>query len=482
MTQKNLLLLLTALLFFCTEGRTQPDNYWSVSFNSEASLLSGAVVGGNSDITSIYYNPAGISEIENKKISINANLFNLSNTKYENAVGKDLNLDYLGFTVQPRFVSYVFKIKKIEKLAWQFAIFNRDNKRISVYDQIKQPVQLISPGIYEEYNCNIDFKSEYIDSWGGFGTAYQLNDKLTMGGSFLFSLKDFKYTNLINIDVYPTENNNPPGTDNYYASSDSYENVILIDVRFIGKLGIRYQLTNLSFGLNLSLPSVKLFGNSNVKRNISNTGVADGGVEVEDSYLNESAVFLKSQLKDPLSIALGLVYSGSSGKSSFYFTTEYFHGIENYKAIDGTQTINSKYEPATDFLSYKCGTKAIINTAVGAQYHLSEKFEYFMGFKTNFSPYEVSDEQEFVNINEFVNTPTDLYTFSGGSKFNYKNFSIIAGMEFTFGSSSGHTEFINVLNPTIQTENKLYMSGATLNNMNYTYYALGFYFGFTYGF
>ena len=53
----------------------QPDRYWSESFNTEASMLAGSVVGGNSDITSIYFNPAGISEIESKKIVQHTYLF-----------------------------------------------------------------------------------------------------------------------------------------------------------------------------------------------------------------------------------------------------------------------------------------------------------------------------------------------------------------------------------------------------------------------
>jgi len=476
----TLILFISILFNICLKA--QPGNYWSVSFNSEASLLAGAVVGGNSDITSIYYNPAGIAEIEDKKFAINANLFNLSYTNYKNALGTGLNLDYWGFTVQPRFVSFIFKLKKAEKLVWQFALFNHDDKRISTYDQIEKPVQLIHPNINENYIGNIDFVSDYTDSWGGFGVAYQVNEKLTIGGSILGSIKNFSYMKLINIDVHPVREDLPDTMDYYIGSSYSYEKVILYDVRLIGKFGIRYHQKQFSFGLNLSLPSVKLSGNSNVRRNISNKGIYLGGNSLEDMYLNESATFLESRFKDPLSFSFGFVFTNLSGRSSYYFTTEYFHKINSYKAIDGTKVISNKYEPASDFLSYKYGAKSIVNLAIGAKHYLSDKFEILFGFRTNFSPYLASNEGLFQYLNEFTETPANLYHFTGGSKFNYKQFSVIAGLEYTIGISRNISEFVNFAEPDVRTGNVLALAGDNNNNMDYIYNAFGLYFGLTIGF
>ena len=460
----------------------QPGNYWSVSFNSEASLLAGAVVGGNSDITSIYYNPAGIAEIEDKKFALNANLFNLSYTKYKNALGTGLDVDYLGFTVQPRFISFMFKLKKAEKLIWQFAIFNRNDKRISVYDQIEKPVQLVKPGFEENYTGNFDFVNDYLDSWGGFGVAYKINEKFTIGGSLLFSVKSLNYMSLINVNVHPIRGSLPDTVDYYTAISSNYEKLYFYDVRAIGKLGIRYQINQFGFGLNLNIPSVRLIGDSNMKRSISNTGIYDNGEKIEDVYLNESAKYLKSGFKDPFSVSLGMAYKSLSGKSSYYFSTEYFYKIDTYKAIDATKVVNDKYEPATDFLSYKYGAKSILNVAIGTQHHLSEKFEILFGIRTNFDPYEISNEGDYQYLNEFTNPSADLYHFSGGSKFNYKQFSVIAGLEYTIGISRNISEFVNFAEPEVRPGNNLALTGEKNNNMDYVYNTVGLYFGFTIGF
>lgn len=462
--------------------KAQPSNYWSVSFNSEASLLAGAVVGGNSDITSIFYNPAGIAEIEEKKFAINANLFNLPLTNYQNALGTGLNSDYLGFTVQPRFISYIFKVPKAEKLIWQFAIFNRNDTRVSIYDQIEKPVNLVHPNINENYIGNFDFINDYLDSWGGFGLAYKFNDKFTIGGSLLFSLKNFSYMSLINIDVHPVVETLPDTINYYSATSTNYEKTVLYDVRVLGKIGIRYELNQFGFGLNLTIPSVRLFGNADVKRTISNSGIYYLGDEIENEFFNEAAVYLKSQFKDPLSISFGVVYNNLSNKSSYYFTTEYFHKINTYKAIDGTVIINNQYNASTDFLSYKYGAKSIINFAAGYQFHTSEKFEILFGFRTNFDSYSASNKGIFEHMNEFTNISTNLYHFSGGSKFNYKQLSVIAGLEYVTGKNSGLSEFVNFAEPEVRPGHVLALAGEKNNNMIYKYNSLGLYFGFTLGF
>lgn len=479
---KKIGLLLFIYLLSNNFIKAQPANYWSVSFNSEASLLAGAVAGGNSDITSIFYNPAGIAEVEDKKFALSANLFNLSYSNYENALGTGQNLDYWGFTVKPRFVSYLFKLKKTENLFWQFAIFNRDEYKLSVYDQINKPVQLIHPGINENYIANIDIINDFNDSWGGFGVSYRLNKNLKIGGSFLTSIKNLKYLNLITIDILPIEENLPDTIEPYISSSVSYEKINLYDVRIIGKIGIRYHLGQFSFGMNLSLPSVKLFGNSDVKRKVSNTGIYYNGTEIDDVYINESAIYLKSGVKDPLSISFGAVYTNLSEKSKFYFTTEYFHKIETYKLIDGTKVSNDKYEPASDFLSYKHGAKSLVNLAFGIQHLFSEKFELLAGFRTNLSPYNTSNDDQFQYLNEVIATPVDLYHLTGGAKFNYKKLSIIAGLEYSMGRSKEISEFVNFAEPAVRPGEKLVLAGDNNNNMKYVYNLLSIYFGVSFGF
>ncbi len=128
------------------------------------------------------------------------------------------------------------------------------------------------------------------------------------------------------------------------------------------------------------------------------------------------------------------------------------------------------------------GAKSIVNFAIGWQVKASVKFEILTGFRTNFDPYYVSNDGEFENMNEFKNVTANLYHFSGGSKFNYKQLSVIAGIEYSVGKQKGLTEFVNFAEPDVRTGNTMALTGENNNNMIYTYNSVGFYFGFTLGF
>lgn len=91
----------------------QPANYWTNTFNTEASLLSGAVVGGNAEITAIFYNPAGISDVETSRIELNASLFSIEHRKYENPLGNNTKMDYWYFRFYPRFAPIYIHQRKI---------------------------------------------------------------------------------------------------------------------------------------------------------------------------------------------------------------------------------------------------------------------------------------------------------------------------------------------------------------------------------
>jgi hypothetical protein len=81
-----------------------------------------------------------------------------------------------------------------------------------------------------------------------------------------------------------------------------------------------------------------------------------------------------------------------------------------------------------------------------------------------------------------MNPSSNYYHFTGGSKFNYKKLSVIAGIEYILGVNKGLTEFVNFSEPEIGADDNLALAGKKNNNMTYIYNAVGLYFGFTFGF
>ncbi len=90
----NLLnLLLGFFLFLSIQTNAQSRHYWSQNFNTESSLVAGAVIGGDAGPSAVYYNPALIKEDNIDKNALSANLFSFQNTKLDKLASSGTEYD-----------------------------------------------------------------------------------------------------------------------------------------------------------------------------------------------------------------------------------------------------------------------------------------------------------------------------------------------------------------------------------------------------
>ncbi len=464
-----ILLVVVSLVIYAQE-----DRYWSTSFNTEASLLAGAVVGGNSNITSIYYNPAGISEIEEKKIMLNVNLFQLNSESFKNIIGEKNDVTKSSFRVQPRFVSYIYRSKKNRNLSFQLAIFTKSSnyKSLSAFDE--KSSNFFNNNTEETTKTSYDYYNEYNDYWGGEGISYQINNRLSIGVSGFISVKNLLYS-IYQYSIIGSDDYSLSDTNNYQIITDRSERIALYDVRILGKFGFRYKVKNFSFGVNISTPSLKLFGNSDVKYRQSVSNNTDTNLIVNNFSVSEDSKFREVKAKHPFSIAIGGVVYMNEHKSQLYFTFEYFYKTPTYLMIDGTKVVKSEednYPGGTHLTSYKYGAKTIVNYAVGYKKILNDNFDLILGFRTDFNAYNVSSTGEFKNIKEIQNIHNSLYHFTLGSNFKYKRSKFILGFQYSYGKKDNTTENKSMYN----------IVGINNKNMIYTINSLGLFLGFSINF
>ncbi len=476
-----IIIMLTSLV-----SAGQPENYWSVSFNTTASLLSGAVVGGNSGITSIYYNPAGISEIKNQQFALNASLFSLEYSSYTNAVGNGKDLSNLTFRVQPRFISYLYRLSKDTTYSLQFAVLNRNISEYDMYKSVDTPVSLVNPNVEENYFGNFDLSGSYSDYWGGAGISKQFSKKLSIGMSLFFSVKNLTYFKSIGILVNPVFEKLPDSIPYYESSWSSYQKLVMYDVRFLGKIGARYQADDWGFGLNISIPSLRLFGNGDVKKIVAQSNIPGDEVFADDINYHEVGEYMLSQFKDPFSVSFGFVYSEPQGRSTYYFTTEYFHKIKKYKTVDGTICVSEKDKyprSTTDFLSYYYAAHSVINFALGYQIQMTENTKGLFGFRTNFNPREkLTDNIGLQSGTEFSTIPANDYYLTGGVSFKYKRSSFLVGLQIAYGSKRDYVQFVNFSDPVPYIPGTGFsLQGEREYIMNYNFLGASLFLGFSLG-
>ena len=111
------------LVFLILSANTfaQSSYYWTQNFNTESSLLAGAVVGGNAGASAVYYNPALINQKESNKLALSANLVSLKSMKLDNLAGTGADYRALKLQFQPKFISYTGVSKKDSKLIYELA-------------------------------------------------------------------------------------------------------------------------------------------------------------------------------------------------------------------------------------------------------------------------------------------------------------------------------------------------------------------------
>jgi hypothetical protein len=465
----------------------QGGRYWDQNLNSEAALLSGAVVAGESGIAAIFYNPATISEMTRNNLSLSANLFSVSFFNARNALGADFPADRTQLDIYPRIITLTLNPKKKPELTIEMAYFAKTND----YYQINQGTSLTNdivssnPG-NENYTADFYLRSKFQDYYGGAGFGYKLSNSLAIGFSGMISYKDDQFYNLVAANVF-----SPPEADRQYLSDASYHlKYNMFDVRLITKLGIHLGKNLWKFGANISFPSIKIFGDGTVVKqyDYANIHKEAGNPESFNTYYGGRQRKCASHFKDPLSVAAGANYYTPSGNTILLFTAEYFFGLPAFDYIEahhdpGEEGYNYSPVEPEEWLSFTIRQKPVFNAGVACKQHLSDKLMVSGGFRTDFNYIDPAHNQKFPESNNKTFYIFDVYHINYGLGLNFKRGSITLGMQFSHGRANDQPQVVNLTDPVeFISESQMPLTGAIKNNVQIRYNDISVYIGFMFNF
>jgi hypothetical protein len=230
---------------------------------------------------------------------------------------------------------------------------------------------------------------------------------------------------------------------------------------------------------------VKRVTRKSSQRLISNP---DGSGFLPDYYVADEQ--LKNDLevtyKDPLAIAIGIVYSTPSEKSHIYGTAEHFFGIEPYKFISAREnpniTIPAIYQDLTpkDWLSYVTGADPVTNIAVGYKRQFTEQLILLTGFKTDFSYLKDYNYGSLKEYHRLLTFDVDVIHLSTGLLAQIRGNSIFAGIQYSRGTDKEMKQLVNLSDPVEYNESEeAALQGDRLNNMSFSYNGLSLLLGLT---
>ena len=453
-------LMVLICLSFLNKLNAQTVNYWSWNFNTPSTLLAGAVVGGGSGPSSIYYNPALINFDNVASLSISANIFSFQFFKINNIAGDGLDVSNIKFKIQPRFLSYVLPSKN-KKLGMEFAFISPVTEDIEYTLQHFDEIDIIErmEGL-ETYSGYLNYGRKYDDTWGGFGLSYEFSKRFYIGGSSFFSYKSLKYHNIRSASAFQESDSvyiNQVLEPSYFAQNSFTEELNYWDASMIFKFGLHFLSENeqLSFGVNITSPNIPIMGRADVRKDYEKSDVFDNESDsfTPNEILIEHEESVKTRIKTPFSVALGFQYLTKNKNNFFSLTVEYFHNIEQYSIIETTDTNNKlpNYFDGligeNDFLPYYFEARSVTNIAFGLKQYLTPTVYIFGGFRTDFSA-AVEDNFRFSgNTFKVSQLQLNKYHFTIGPVLTIKRSEVVTGIQYTFGGNKNFPNVINYKNP-----------------------------------
>lgn len=475
------------------------NHYWSLNFNSQSSLLSGAVVAGDAGNTSIYFNPATISEIQNgSNLSFAAALFTWGIYHYTDALGDNINITNVSFNVQPQFMSYSYRPVN-SKFAFAISALTRMKEKFDVSYYAKSELDIIerSPGP-EVYDVTFKYFLDFHDSWFGFATSYDVSEKFKIGGSLFLSAAYISYKTQIRSlafsvnDTLWVDSIPRPGL----VSEGSYsEDIRFTDYRLIGKIGFSYVTDRWRFGLNFTTQSFSLFSTGKEAHRLEK--VANITNPENDEFIPGYVItnglrgnHLKTKIKNPFSISFGFIHEIDQNQKRLYFTMEYFHGISPYKMVSApiTDDITSNlvYDKLQnkDWLSIADVAKPVLNVAIGYRWQLSDNLMFLNGFRTDFNNINGADYGDLNDYNKINSTNINIYHYTGGVQFYFlQKYLLVAGGELSFGYDKNQSQMANFTNP-VEYDPKSHrvLQGIQEDKMGVYYFGINVYISATFKF
>jgi len=493
---KSIIFLFFSFISFQLTSQTI-NHFWSVNFNSTSSLLGGAVVAGQGENTSIYYNPATITEMETgSNLSFTSSLFTWNTYKYADMLGEGTKLKSSNFNAQPPFISFAYK-PKISNISLAAVILTRakEDFELSWNNSAYYDVLTHLPGV-EKYDAAFDHRNYYNDTWVGIAMAHELSPSFSYGITLFGSGATLKYLYLYSASAYSINDTLDPALypqSKRIAEGTYSESFRFTEYRLIIKGGVSYKTGKWKFGLNITTPSMHLFSSGNeASRAKLNSNISISTTEfIPDFLINDAqkGSDLKTKFKTPFSVSIGLIRDIGSKNKRLYIAAEYYAPIKGYKMIDAQLNTDIAlpyiYDALDnkDWLSFASSTRAFVNVVVGYSWKIREHLQFLNSIRTDLSSIQNASLGDYSTYNLQKTSSYNMYHYSAGWRFNIKKNSFIAGGQVSFGYAKNHKQAANFTEPLeINLDDDTVLQGPLENKMNSRYLGFNLYIGATLNF
>jgi len=470
---KPLVILLLAIILDAPAANGQDDHYWSQQYGAESTLLGGAMVGGVSDNSAVYYNPGALAFITNLSLSIDANVYRMDKILISDGAGEGLNLNSAQISIYPQIISGMVNLIKNDRLKFSYALLTRNHSNILMNTRYTSKASQSDPDNPEPEATTFvgayDYVNQLDEQWLGIGAGYALSDKLGIGATLFGTYRGQSYqlTNYVREVNYMDPNY-------VFGTETNDEAVKYYSVRLLAKFGLSYTSDKWKYGLTVTTPSVGLYGNGSVQRENSNIVVSEISTDMKDNFLiMDRKADVNARYKHPLSMAFGIDYQSS--KTRLAISAEYFSRINTYKIMEPeaepfiypTSYLDSaNFKPLIDsYLNVENIARPVLNAAIGFSHVFFKQLTLLLGFSTDFSSYTSDGKDELMHGFGGWN----IYHFSSGVSYHRQKHTITLGLSYALTPSKNVPPY-TIINQSPASSSALMSAQSYSIVLGYTYY------------
>jgi len=418
---KSLFSLISILIPLIMAGQ---GYYNQENFGNRSILLGGNVTGSVDDLGFTFYNPARIALIDEPVFTINAKAYQFGSLKLKNIFGRDEKLSDSKFEGVPSLLAGTFNLGDSDKHKFAYAFLTKQRSRVD----IGVTRENVSGGLVDDIEevdklaANIEMNNRETDEWFGGSWGTKLADNLSIGVSAFVSVYDF--SGLYDVRYARLEVN---------QEVDFYNNVIKFSQKSYGmfwKVGLAWQLKNIDLGVNIDAPYLEIIKNGSFRYYEFFAGMGPD----DDIYQYINWNDIESKRKEPLGISVGAGFP--LGKNKIHVKVDWHGKVSEYDRLVIPIEENGNGDPLV--FSFKDELKSVINFGLGAEIYLSEKWNLYAGFSTDFSPEETN-----ANIFDLIgagerdtNLAADYYHYSFGVQLKLKNAQLVIGSTYSSATTT----------------------------------------------
>jgi hypothetical protein len=475
-----------ALLLSSTYSIAQDTHYWTYRFGTKAALMGGPAIGGLEDNSSVVYNPALLSFVKDVSVSLNANIYQLSNIKAKDGAGSGLDVSSSQFSAVPTTVSGLLPKRQTNRFTVGYAITVPTEFSFKTSARLADKKDIVaeadSKGA-EEYVGQFSNNTRLSENMISLGMAYKLTDKLSVGltHSVIYRSHTYTKTELARMIL-----NNTAAT---LVSTGETQTIEYTNLRYAAKVGIAYKSGTISAGLTVSGPSVVLGGSGTIARDITADNLQINTQLDPKKTPNYARIFvsandrqtaLKTTYKSPLSIAGGFVYANK--RTTLAIGAEWFAAISIYNIMSPQDNLFKRPTnlalDGTKFLEVNASNKSVFNWSVGYHRVVTPNLSLSTGFRTNNSFYDRTFDNRVIQTTRktLTNNPLildisswNIYHFVLGGTFSQERRDISLGINVSFAAEGSLKQFANFDKPT---EASFLMGQQTTTNASFLSYGL----------